>query len=93
MWAFVIVRLLAGLGTAVVFGWLGYDLYLKGVSATSDVDVSWQTARFWVSGGAPGVFFVFSAFAVAAITLTRQVLIDRDGSGVVIRRAVKLDPF
>ncbi len=78
-WLFALARLLGGCGVAAAFGYLGYDLYVRGVQASSDVEIAYQSARFWVSGGAPGVFFILSAVVVAIVTLTRRVNLMRDG--------------
>lgn len=52
--------------------YLGYELYLHGVTMTADAGGSFQSTSFWLRGAGPGVFFALFGFFIIAVASTRK---------------------
>jgi hypothetical protein len=52
--------------------YLGYDLYIRGVTLTSDAGGNFQSYSFWLRGAGPGIFFALFGFGIIAVASTRK---------------------
>jgi hypothetical protein len=67
-------------GIAALSMWMGFRLFELGITDKADGVAEFGSAKFWLTGGGPGLFFAAFGAAITVFAITRQFSYERDES-------------